>query len=328
MRTLTTGVAALVAVLLGGAWVPAPEPQPSDPGYVIASLDPAGQPDRWYPCVPLTWKVSLNGAPRTEVRVLKETLESIGRATHLEFDYRGQSSFVATSDLPSATQAAGVDMRVGFGRRGGGPFRTRLLTPTVAGYGGRSVGCESTGCANSGGAVFNLPTVLRMTPGERSTLYRHELGHVMGLGHSSGSSVMAPGRLDVREWSAGDLAGLQAVGRQPGDCRDANASLPITGPPLPVTDLTSTSLPDGSLRLDWRASSSGPRAMDFDVLLVREGPDGVSTGVGRSIPREQVIIPPAELGPVAVGQVLAVEVEASNRFGNAEPARRILVDRR
>lgn len=328
MRTLTTGVAALLAVLLSGVVAPTTAKATPDAGYVIASSDTEGLPDRWYPCAPLTWKVSLNGAPRSEVRAVREAIGSISRATHLSFDYRGESSFVATSDLQSATQAAGVDILVGFARPGGGPFRTRLLTPTVAGYGGRSVGGEFTGWANSGGAVFNLPTVLKMTPGERATLYRHELGHVMGLGHSSGSSVMAPGRLDVRTWSEGDLAGLRAVGRQPGDCKDANAAAPITGAPLPVTGLASTALPDGSVRLDWQASPVGPRAMDFDVLLITERPDGESSGVGHSVPREHLVIAATELALVEPGQVLVAEVEASNRFGNAEPARVIVVDRR
>jgi hypothetical protein len=67
-----------------------------------------------------------------------------------------------------------------------------------------------------------------MPAADRWTTYLHELGHVVGLDHTRGRNIMHPSRYDVPRFSAGDLAGLRLVGRQPTDC--------APGAPVPTLD--------------------------------------------------------------------------------------------
>jgi hypothetical protein len=327
-RVLVAVTSLLVAAMGAGVVSVPVAAEPSSSDYVIASTDSTGRPDRWFPCAPITWKIALNGAPRSELKAVRAALASVSRATRLTFSYAGESTFVATHDLQSATEAAGVDVLIGFARPGRGPFRSRLIGEGVAGYGGRSVGGDWTGYANNGGAIFNLADMARMSESARMTLYLHELGHVIGLGHTTGHNIMTPGDFSVTTWSRGDLAGLRVLGRQPGDCRNANDTAPITDAPRPVTDLTVTARPDGSVVVAWRPSSVGSRATNFDVMAIHEDEEsGEARGLGGSQVDTSFTVTAAQVALVGPGQRLTVEVEASNRFGNAEAARAVIVDR-
>ena len=45
----------------------------------------------------------------------------------------------------------------------------------------------------------------------------HELGHALGLAHTTGNEVMTPGNYDAVNWGHGDLTALALLGRLP--CR-------------------------------------------------------------------------------------------------------------
>ncbi|MGH9164078.1 MAG: matrixin family metalloprotease [Acidimicrobiales bacterium] len=69
--------------------------------------------------------------------------------------------------------------------------------------------------------VTGAVTISASTPRrEQKLVLMHELGHVMGLGHvDEPTQIMAPHRQSVTadpRWGAGDLAGLEALGRKAG----------------------------------------------------------------------------------------------------------------
>lgn len=199
---------------------------PPDYAFVMTNMD--GSPVRLYPCEPITWGIAAQGALRKDIPLMKRAFTAIAGATGLTFEYVGVRPATGF-DQDNMAALPDVDISVSFIKHPNG-------ARNPAGLGGFSVvvgtstedGEPGPDWALGGHAWFNGSLMPRMTKADRWSTYLHELGHVVGLDHTSGRNIMHPSRYDVARFSSGDLAGLRMVGRQPQDC--------APGAPVPTLD--------------------------------------------------------------------------------------------
>ena len=172
----------------------------------------------WQACQPITWSVDtgeLTAAQAArETRRLAWAFHQWSNASGLAFAYTGQ--------VPVAYQDAGFQMQPADGTHAQPrhiyiAFRRQGESALLA---GRTYGLGwPTGVADQqitgGAAIFR--TELAAETGRARTamsLYLHELGHVLGLGHAgTRANVMYPIVSDVTSLGRGDLAGIHAFTR-------------------------------------------------------------------------------------------------------------------
>jgi hypothetical protein len=176
-----------------------------------------GSSARWNPCAPIRWAVNLSDAPSTALADAQQAVAAVSAATGISFSYVG-----TTSAIPSPTGAAGqlpsgVDAVIAW------------LTPSQFGATGGEAGYGGNWWISSGGPerIFQGYAIINgdlakslLKPGfgqgySEGHLLLHELGHMMGLGHTQDESqVMYPqqGPLSPGTYGAGDLAGLRTLG--------------------------------------------------------------------------------------------------------------------
>jgi hypothetical protein len=230
-------IAALVAVRV---WFPEfalgnhrPPPEvvrgPGGTGpYAFMNTLESGGPVTYSSCEPIRYVINPAGMPAEIPPLIQQAVQQVGSASGLGFSYDGTSAeppsaeraarqperysghwapvLIAWADQPPAADAP-KDGSETFGSggstyvaEGGARGSTRYVTGRVTLYG------------------HALTPLLRGDngPARVRAVITHELGHVLGLGHTDDpNSLMTPSYTGRTELGPGDLEGLRRLGRGP-----------------------------------------------------------------------------------------------------------------
>jgi len=185
---------------------------------------------RWDSCRTIRWVFNPAHSPRSGLRQVRRAVGRLHAATGLSFEYAGRTTQPTTAYGRHVDHA---DVIVGWRTRGYAPFRHRRAAGVggnrfVTGY--REANGAHVSRAVAGGVVLNAHQIGRLANGfgrgyTWGEVIMHELGHVMGLAHTSARrQIMSPHVTRRRAtWGAGDLAGLRRVGDRHG-CLHRSAS--------------------------------------------------------------------------------------------------------
>lgn len=176
------------------------------PNSAFVKVDANGQPARWDPCAPAFWKLYKVGLPKGSIRATVNAMRQLKKATGINFIYLGAASAAEMDNPPAHT------IVVGF---------TSALPKTRAGI------ARSTFGGGPNGSLVILSAqvkISRLTAKRSATRFPemlpvllHELGHAVGIGHSSSTrEVMNPFVVPVYKYQGADLVKLAAVSAQNG----------------------------------------------------------------------------------------------------------------
>lgn len=164
--------------------------------YQIARYRPDGSPVRWHPCTTVHYRINPAGMAVTERQRIIDAMAAASQATGIPVDYDGH------------TAATVADSGALFYAR---PFSD----PPAPSDGFTEVRTGPAGnWWQSGEVIFNT---LRPPPVDARTA-AHEVGHLFGLAHPSSNAAAQVMGTHQPPYQPDDLAGLRAVGRQPGEC--------------------------------------------------------------------------------------------------------------
>jgi hypothetical protein len=186
--------------------------------YTFMAENAPGDPIRWDPCGTIHWTFNPAGAPVGGLTAVQSAVARVEQVTGLHFAYDGTSTAVPTgSYLSSQGYATGFSpLLVGWST----PAESTLLANQPASL----VGMDQTIWAQpASGATHIVSGVVALnsdvtaaTSGRNSwyTFALHELGHAVGLNHTTDATqIMAPTiPPNATDYGSGDLAGLAKVG--------------------------------------------------------------------------------------------------------------------
>ena len=182
-------------------------------------------PMAWSPCRPLHFVTRPDNAPSWGPAVLAEAVARVSQATGLHFVDDG-----ATTEGPAEERLPYQPER--YGNQWAPVLITWATTNEVPDFGVDIVGeAAPMAMATTSGDSAYVSGIVQLDPvklqqikesqGDATvrSIVMHELGHLVGLAHTDGpSEVMFPrSQTGVVEFSAGDQAGLAALGR--GNCQ-------------------------------------------------------------------------------------------------------------
>ncbi|MHB8463612.1 MAG: matrixin family metalloprotease [Acidimicrobiales bacterium] len=198
-------------------------PPPGSYSWMIANAD--GSPVRFNPCAPIHYVVNAAEGPANAASLVTGAFARLGAATGITFVSDGSTTEMPTAERPSSQARYGAGWApiiVAWAR----PSETDLLPGgnTIGEGGSWWVMPEAKKIYVTGAVVIDPANTANLLAsfGAGSSLGElllHELGHVVGLGHTPDrSQVMFPTILPLAAaaYGVGDLAGLAQLGRSAG----------------------------------------------------------------------------------------------------------------
>lgn len=183
----------------------------------------AGVPVRYDPCRHVGWVFNPEGAPGDAPALVASAIDDIERMTGLDFVYLGETDETASFDRPLFQERYGpgfAPVIVGFATEDEQPD----LAGTVTGVGGSSAVSGAYGDTQylrSGVVIMDsegIADILEQRNGAElaEAIIRHELAHVVGLGHvEDRNELMHAENMQVTQWGPGDMQGLAIAGAGP-----------------------------------------------------------------------------------------------------------------
>lgn len=171
---------------------------------------------RWDPCETISYQINPSGGYSGSTADITAAFRKVGQVTGFRFAYAGTTSGTVRRG-ESGQHPPEADVLIDWQKPGQDPE----LAGTVAGIGGHWV---------LNGRRFDGYVVLDQSQRLQRATWRkvlaHELGHVVGLGHTTAKDQVMYGGVSSSvstKWGKGDLAGLRRVGASQG-CLKRQAS--------------------------------------------------------------------------------------------------------
>lgn len=174
-------------------------------------------PVHWDACHPIHWRFNAANAPHGGLAVVQRAIRSVAKATQTTWVYDGLSTTTPSSAYLPADLSR-KDVLIGWTDASRSDLLAGVSPKVVA----ETKTAWSAGYYTSAVIALNRHSVMPLSGGGSwHTTVLHELGHVMGLSHStSRRSLMYPMQLRaLTGYQATDLLALKAVGRAAG-CAD------------------------------------------------------------------------------------------------------------
>jgi 5-hydroxyisourate hydrolase-like protein (transthyretin family) len=175
---------------------------------------------RWNPCAAITYRVNTRHAPASAVSDVRAALGRLTAQSGLRYRYLGHTAVV-----PSRTtkNPKGTDLVVAWVRPGSSSY---LPSKGPAGVGGAWVPSGTNVATLFNGFVLLDSTLYPKLAkgfgagpavgyqGTREQLLMHEIGHAMGMGHTTDSTQIMYTAMERRPavWGNGDAANLTRLG--------------------------------------------------------------------------------------------------------------------
>ena len=196
---------------------------PADAWTLLATGRP-GVAFRWNPCTVIRYRTHLDGAPTAMAGDVTEAVDRLAAATGLDFLDMGSTTYSGTfTDPDQRLWPPDTDLLITVADEATVP----ALAGTTVGYARITRGSWTSTDARIDRAevvlekqfVDTSPTGFDTAQAGSAELLLHELGHAVGLGHTSvAGQVMFPtlGGGRTPEYQSGDLDGLARVGAKGG----------------------------------------------------------------------------------------------------------------
>ena len=199
-------------------------PTGSSTSFSFASLLD-GKPVRWDPCTPIPWTSNTATAPVGGLTVLKAAVAQVAAQTGTTWTYVGETTTVPQQGyLPTSARTAYAPVLLGWTTGASsdllaGQASSVLAMTRHAWFGIQRADGSQVAAIRAAVVAFDATDRLPLTgPVSWSAVALHELGHVVGLGHTSDSTQLLAPVLPrtVASLQAGDKTGLYRLGRSAG----------------------------------------------------------------------------------------------------------------
>jgi hypothetical protein len=188
--------------------------QPADPAKPVA----------WDPCRPIHYVVNPVGAPADGATLFREAIARLQTATGLHFVDDGTTTEVPVKDRlqyqPRRYGQRWAPVLIAWSDENKFPELAGNVAGVTEPAAVSSVSDNGPVVYVSGQIVFDrqqLSNALSPDRGIVRAIMLHELGHLVGLDHTSDRSeiMFSEAQFDVRDYGVGDLRGLALLGTQP-----------------------------------------------------------------------------------------------------------------
>lgn len=216
VRAVTVSLLALATI---GSWPAALAPQAAaDPSFtsIFTDSDPRFTGAGWAACTtPITWEVDASaltsGQARQQIAAIRWALGEWSQVSGLTFSYAGSRPLTFNeSAFTLRGNATAQDRHISIAFL---PDReSTRLTSTAVGMGSPSAVLASRNEITTGTAIFSTDYLDDASRNEARALVLHELGHVLGLGHTDDAEQVMAATLDADlTLGSGDIEGIRSL---------------------------------------------------------------------------------------------------------------------